>query len=83
MPKKAIRPTQARTSLCHSGLSTPLPLLTPGRPLILTLAKHAIKHELFQTHRNPPVAGKAGDYHKGAIQPWEAFLFGTLKGDFK
>lgn len=45
------------------------PPLTPGTPLILTLAKQAIKHE------RPRARGKgAGDCHKGPIQPWQGCL---------
>jgi hypothetical protein len=84
MPKKAIKPAQTRTKLCHSGLSAPLPLLTPGRPLILTLAKHAIKHELPLFPQKETLAlwqgrgrGRGrGHCHKGAIQSWKVFLMG-------
>lgn len=59
-PRTAIRPTGSRTPLCHSGLSAPLPPLTPAKPLILTLAKHAIKPRLPLFPQTPALLQRGG-----------------------
>lgn len=71
---------QTRTRLCHAGLSAPWPLLTPGKPLILTLAKQAIKHALPLFPQTCPIAWLGGAHHKGAIQPQQVFLEQASEG---
>lgn len=50
------------------------PPLTPRTPLILTLAKQAVKHERPRFPQAPSPLQGGGDCHKGSIQPWQGCL---------
>lgn len=61
-------PSYVTLGALHRG-----PPLTPGKPLILTLAKHAIKHTLPPSNRLVPMAGR-GALTKAPFSPGKAVL---------
>lgn len=80
-PRKAITAARGRAASRHAGLSAPSPPLTPGKPVILTLAKHAIKHGLPSPHRPRPRCRGRGTVTMAPFRPAKAFWMRPLRGD--
>lgn len=80
-PRKAITAARSRAVSRHAGLSAPSPPLTPGKPVILTLAKHAIKHGFPSPHRPRPCCRGRGTVTMAPFRPAKAFWMRPLRGD--